>query len=82
MLWLDVPDVTSAPLTLTVAVDAVSVGLTVTAAIGFATMAEYVVVFVVKLGLSVPLLRAIDDSVATLEIRVTEMVYMDVVLPS
>ena len=74
MLWLCVPDVTSVPLTLTVAVDAVSVGMTVIEVMGFATMAEYVVLFVAKLGLSVPLLRVSADSVETLEKRVTTTV--------
>jgi hypothetical protein len=74
MLWLGVPDVTSVPLTLTVAVDAVSVGMTVIEVMGFATMAEYVVLFVAKLGLSVPLLRVSADSVETLEKRVTTTV--------
>ena len=74
MLWLCVPDVTSVPLTLTVAVAAVSVGLTVMEVIEFATMAEYVVLFVAKLGLSVPLLRVSADSVETLEKRVTTTV--------
>jgi hypothetical protein len=39
-------------------------------------------VFVAKTGLSVPLLRASDDSVATLEMRVIEIVYIVVALPS
>jgi hypothetical protein len=74
MLWLGVPDVRSAPLTLTVAVDAVSVGMTVIEVMGFATIAEYVRLFVVKLGLSVPELRVSADSEATLEKRVTATV--------
>ena len=74
MLWLGAPDVTSVPLTLTVAVAAVSVGLTVMEVIEFATIAEYVVVFVAKAGLSVPLLRVSSDSEATLEKRVTATV--------
>jgi hypothetical protein len=61
-------------LTLTVAVAAVSVGLTVMEVIEFATMAEYVVVFVAKPGLRVPLLRVSADSEASLEKRVTATV--------
>ncbi len=77
------PEVTVVPLTFTVAVASVVVGVTLIDDVAFGTLAVYAVVPLANVGAKVPVDSASAESVATLDAaRVTVVVYVCVVVPS